>query len=161
MTVRKSFYEAIGGFDPALRGVITEDWEFNLRALSKGRTALCRRVLARVRYHSGSQSDNAIGTLLGSAKVLRYALEKNEGTRCFESEIDSIIKHHSASAFNAAFAVGEFQLAKTALQQPYLALDDSRFMWKKRIVSMPCLLRYVMWFVSQIFSTLQIKICHM
>lgn len=155
MTVRKSFYEAIGGFDPAFRGVIAEDWEFNLRALSKGRTALCRRVLARIRYHSGSQSDNKIGTLLGLAKVLRYALEKHDGTRRFESEIDRIIKHHSASAFNEAFADGEFQLAKTALQQPDLALNDSRFMWKKRIVSMPWLLRYIMWVISQIISKLQ------
>ncbi|MDD2881489.1 MAG: glycosyltransferase family A protein [Rhodoferax sp.] len=77
MTVRKSFYEPFGGFDPAFQRIITNDWEFNLRAISKGRAALCRRVLARVRYHTRSQSDHAVRTHLGAAKLLQHALECN------------------------------------------------------------------------------------
>ncbi|APW45103.1 glycosyltransferase family 2 protein [Rhodoferax antarcticus] len=150
MTIRKSFYESIGGFNPEFRRVITEDWEFNLRALSKGQTALCRRVLARVRYHSGSQSDSTVRTHLGAAKVLRHALATHEGARRFEPEIVQAIQRHSAQAFNAAFAEGEFQLAAEALKQPHLTLNDQRFVWKCRIIQLPNPLRQIVWRLSQI-----------
>lgn len=157
MTVRKSFYEAIGGYDPALRGVITEDWEFNLRALSKGRTALCRRVLARVRYHSGSQSDNMIRNILGAVRVLRYALETHDGACRFEAEIVQTVERLGRQAFDVAYACGEFQLAEIALKQHYLETDDSRLILKRYIVSMPYVLRYPIWFLSQQISELRHK----
>ena len=152
MTIRKSFYEAIGGFNPAFRGVITEDWEFNLRALSKGRAALCRRVLARVRYHSGNQSGDVVRTHLGAAKILQHALNTHDGASRFKEEIETIIRLNSNNAFHEAFARGHFHLSKIALKQPYLVIDSSRFMWKKKIVSMPRFLRYLLWLLSQKLS---------
>ena len=150
MTVRKSFYEAIGGFDPAFHRIITEDWEFNLRALSKGRAALCRRVLARVRYHCGSQSDNTVRMHLGAAKVLQHALDKHDGAHRYEAEVVQAIQLHSAQAFNAAYAEGNFPLAKQALKQPHLVLNDKRFLWKQRILRLPSPLRQIMWRLSQL-----------
>jgi glycosyltransferase involved in cell wall biosynthesis len=150
MTVRKSFYEAIGGFDPNFHRVITEDWEFNLRAVSQGRVALCRRVLARVRYHTGSQSDNAVRTQLGAVKVLQYALVKHSGVNRYAAEITETMERHSAQAFNAAFAEGNFELAKHALKSPHLAINDKRFLWKLRIIRMPSYFRRLLWQLSQI-----------
>lgn len=155
MTVRKSFYEAIGGFDPAFHRVITEDWEFNLRALSKGRVALCRRVLARVRYHTGSQSDNTVRTHLGAAKVLQYCLETHDGARRFEPEISHTIERHSAQAFNAAYAQGDFKQALIALKLPKLTLKDRTFLLKCRILAMPSLLRGMAWKFTQWLSALK------
>jgi len=155
MTVRKSLYQAIGGFDPAFHRVITEDWEFNLRALSKGRVALCRRVLARVRYHIGSQSDSVVRTHLGAAKVLQHALATHDGARRFESEMLQAMQQHSAQAFNAAYAAGDFKHALIALQQPHLTLSDQTFHLKCRILALPAPLRQVAWKISQWLSPLK------
>lgn len=152
MSVRRSFYEAIGGFDPAFHRVITEDWEFNLRALSLGQAALCRRVLARVRYHRGSQSDNIVRTHLGAAKVLQYALENHQGARRYESEMMQAIQRHSAQAFNAAYAEGNFERAAQALKQPHLTLSDKTFHLKRQILALPSPLRQVAWQLSQWLS---------
>ena len=150
MVVRKSFYDTIGGFDVTFHRVITEDWEFNLRALSKGRAALCRKVLARVRYHCGSQSDNTVRLHLGAAKVLQHALETHEGTHRYQPEILKIIQRHSAQAFNAAYAEGNFLLANEALKQPHLVLNDARFVWKRRILQLPSTFRQIAWRLSQL-----------
>ena len=155
MTVRRSFYEAIGGFDPAFHRVITEDWEFNLRALSRGRVALCRRVLARVRYHTGSQSDSVVRTHLGAAKVLEYSLENHPGARRHEPEMVKAIQRHSAQAFNAAYADGDFQLAAQALNQPYLVLTDRIFRLKRQILALPKPIRPVAWQMSRWLSKLK------
>lgn len=150
MTVRRSFYQALGGFDPAFHRVITEDWEFNLRALSKGQAALCRRVLARVRYHTGSQSDNTVRLHLGAAKVLQHAVETHGAAQQYRAEILLAIQRQSAQAFNAAYAEGNFTLAIQALQQPHLVLNDSRFFWKRRILQLPSIFRRLLWKLSQI-----------
>jgi glycosyltransferase involved in cell wall biosynthesis len=155
MTVRKSFYESIGGFDPAFHKIITEDWEFNLRAISLGKTALCRRVLARVRYHTGSQSDSTVRTHLGAAKVLKFALKQHKGAGRFEKEILNSIEQHSAQAFNAAYAEGNFQYVSQALQQPHLVLNDSKFKWKRRVFQLPGPVRGLVWTGTQIASSLK------
>jgi glycosyltransferase involved in cell wall biosynthesis len=155
MAVRKSFYQRIGGFDPAFHRIITEDWEFNLRALSQGQAGLCRRVLARVRYHSGSQSDSTVRTHLGAAKVLKYSLDHHANVRRFEPEITKAIQHHSAQAFNTAYTQGDFQHIEMALHQPHLVLDDTLFTLKKQIVSLPAPLRQLAWKLSQWLSPLK------
>lgn len=155
MTVRKSFYQRIGGFDPTFHRIITEDWEFNLRALSQGRAALCRRVLARVRYHSGSQSDSTVRTHLGAAQVLQYSLDHHVNARRYEPEITKIIQEKSAQAFNAAYSQADFKHAQIALLQPHLVLNDSLFALKKLIVSLPAPLRLLAWQLSQWLSPLK------
>lgn len=150
MTLRKSFYEAIGGFYPKFRGVITEDWEFNLRALSIGRVALCRRVLARVRYHTGSQSDNTVRTHLGAVKILQYALTTHSGANVYAAEITEAMQRHCAQAFNAAFAEGSFDLAIQASKSPHFVLREKHIFWKLRIITMPNFLRRTLWWLSQL-----------
>lgn len=156
MTVHKPFYEAIGGFDPAFHRVVTEDWEFNLRALSRGRTALCRRVLARVRYHSGSQSDNTLRTHLGATKVLRHAMETHPGADRYAAEMQQAIEWHYTRAFNLAFAQGDFLAARYVLEQQNLGLEGPRFQWKRRILTWPEPLRRASWKTVQWASSLRV-----
>lgn len=155
MTMRKAFYEKIGGFDPQFKGVITEDWEFNLRAISEGTVARCRFPLVRIRYHTGSQSDSGVRTHLGAAKVLEYAMRNHRGATPFTNEITDHIRTHSAKAFNAAFAEGRFDLALQALKQPYLQLSGRKFEMKKSVLNLPEPLRRAAWLVTQKLSTLR------
>lgn len=149
MTVKTAFYQRIGGFDPSFRRVVTEDWEFNLRAIANGHVALYRRPLVRVRYHTGSQSDSSVRLHLGAAKVLKHCLEQHPPASRYEGEILQEIERHSGLAFNAAFAAGDFAHAKQALTQPHLHLAGAKFEVKKKIVKLPHPLRLVAWQITQ------------
>lgn len=155
MTMKKTFYEKIGGFDPQFKGVITEDWEFNLRAISEGSVARCRFPLVRVRYHTGSQSDSGVRTHLGAAKVLDYSMRYHRGAKPFVNEITDHIRTHSAKAFNAAFAEGRFDLAMQALQLPDLKLTGYKFELKRSVLNLPEPLRTMAWLASQKLSPLR------
>lgn len=152
MTVKAEFYKKIGGFDPSFRRVVTEDWEFNLRAIANGQIALYRRPLVRVRYHSGSQSDSTVRLHLGAAKVLKHCLEQHPGANRYATEILQEIERHSAQAFNAAFAAGDFAHAEHALTQPHLSLTGAKFAVKKKIVGLPSPMRFAAWQLTQWLS---------
>ena len=47
-TVRRDFYQALGGFDPTLRGSSAENFEFELRALRRARVGLVWQPLASI-----------------------------------------------------------------------------------------------------------------
>ena len=157
MTVKTDFYKRIGGFDASFRRVVTEDWEFNLRAIANGRVALYRRPLVRVRYHTGSQSDSVVRLHLGAAKVLKYCLSHHPGATRYEPEILQEIEQHSGQAFNAAFASGDFVHAQQALEQPHLVLSGSLFKVKTRIVALPSPMRKIAWQLTQWLSLLKGK----
>lgn len=157
MTVKTTFYKRIGGFNPSFRSVVTEDWEFNLRSIASGRVALHRRPLARVRYHSGSQSDHTVRMHLGAAQVLTFCLTHHPHAARHKAQILHAIEQHSAQAFNAAFASGDFSHARQALAQPHLALSGSKFNMKKCIVEFPNPLRKAAWQLTQCLSPLQRK----
>lgn len=157
MTVKVDFYKNIGGFDPSFRRVVTEDWEFNLRAIAHGKVALYRRPLARVRYHSGSQSDSAIRLHLGASHVLEHSLKTHPGAVQYKAEIMQEITRHGAQAFNAAYAAGEFAYARQALALPHLSLCGRVFQLKKLIVSLPSPFRSMAWRLTQWLSALQGK----
>jgi glycosyltransferase involved in cell wall biosynthesis len=155
MTMKKIFYQKIAGFDEQFKGIVTEDWEFNLRAISEGSVARCRFPLVRVRYHTGSQSDSSVRTHLGAAKVLDYSMCHHRGAQKYVNEITDHISTHSTKAFNAAYAEGRFELALQALRLPYLRLSDRKFEVKKWVLRLPEPLRKAAWSLTQKLSTLR------
>ena len=158
MTVKTAFYKRIGGFDTSFRRVVTEDWEFNLRAIAHGQVALYRRPLVRVRYHSGSQSDNTVRLHLGAAKVLKHCLQQHPAASHHKGEILQVIERHIAQAFNAAFASGDFIHAEQALVQPDLTLTGPTFALKRFILKLKPPLRQMVWQLSQWLSPLKRKV---
>ncbi|HEX2542198.1 MAG TPA: glycosyltransferase [Caldimonas sp.] len=67
VVVRKSVYEAVGGFDPALKFLI--DWEMWVRIAAHGPVAYCPEVLAEYRVHGESET----ARLRASAGITRDA----------------------------------------------------------------------------------------
>ncbi len=148
LTIRKLFFERIGGFDCAFKGVGAEDWEFTLRAVALGNVALCKRPLARVRKHDGNDSGDAMKMSLGEAKILEYGLSHHAGARRYEAAIRRSIAARRASAFDAAFARGDFDLANGLLE--LLPPErDTKLRIKSFIATLPASLRSPLWRLTQ------------
>ncbi|MGE5386998.1 MAG: glycosyltransferase family 2 protein [Betaproteobacteria bacterium] len=148
LTVRKEFFERIGGFDTKFKGVGAEDWEFTLRALALGNIALCKRPLARVRKHEGNDSGDAMKMSLGEAQILEHGLSHHPGARRYEEAIHRSIAARRASAFDAAFARGDFDLAGRLLEL-LPPRHDPRFRLKSFIATLPAALRSPLWRLTQ------------
>lgn len=149
MVVRKKFYEEIDGFNPKLNKIVTEDWEFNLRAIDNGSVALCKRPLARVRYHDQNQSGSPVRLALGAATILEFSLKNHKSAEKYRDEILQHITNYSGQAFDVAFSAGDFRSASMALALPYFKKQDLKSQIKQRILLLPKLIRYPVWRLSQ------------
>ena len=129
---------------------MTEDWKFNLRAIDNRKIALCRRPLARVRFHDSNQSGSPIRLALGAATILKFALSTHNSAKKYTKEIEERIAIYSNQAFYVAFSVGDFRSAEKALTLPYFNKKDSKTEIKKRILSLPAIIRQPLWRLTQI-----------
>lgn len=149
LIMRKQFFDTIGGYDQTFQGVGAEDWEFTLRAISSGRVALCLPTLARVRRHSGNDSANAMHMNLGEAKILEFSLAHHKSTDQYRVDILKTIDERRTRAFDAAYASGDFNLAKIIKIKLNKKPKGLRFIAKIIIISLPSKLRGFFWKLTQ------------
>jgi glycosyltransferase involved in cell wall biosynthesis len=150
ITFQKSFFEKLGGYNPAFNKIGAEDWEFTLRAIGDGNVALCTRPLARIRKHAGNASADPIEKSIGEAKILEFALEHHRAAGKHQDFIRNSIRKRRIDAFNASFAKGNFDGAVKILsllqgKRP----SDLKFQVKNIITSLPDPLRRAAWWVIQ------------
>ncbi|MDB5816036.1 MAG: glycosyltransferase [Rhodocyclales bacterium] len=149
MMLRKDFFERIGRYDTAFRDVGAEDWEFTLRAICHGRVAMCTRPLVRVRKHEGNDSRNATRMSLGEAFILEHALQHHPGALLHRQAILASVDARRWSAFDGAFAAGEFRLAHDTLAKMRRKPRALKFTMKRFVLSLPDKLRKPLWRLSQ------------
>lgn len=147
--VRRAFYREIGGFDTRFNGVGGEDWEFTLRVLALGEVAICKRVLARIRRHDTNDSADSMFMMQGTADILEYALKAHQGAAQYHAAILKEIDCRRASVFDAAFARGNFALAKKMLHMLGSKPSHLKFRLKVLITHLPAWLRQPLWRISQ------------
>ncbi|WP_036166221.1 glycosyltransferase family 2 protein [Massilia sp. 9096] len=146
---RKTFFDAIGGYDPRFKGVGSEDLEFTLRVIDKGRVALCTRPLARVRKHDGNISATPMRQVKGEIEILEFALQRHDAAQRYRDEVRSSLRRRRIDLFNAAFSHGDFDVAASTLSRLDDLPDDRKFRMKKLITNLPELVRTPLWRVSQ------------
>jgi len=154
MSVKRDFYIKIGGFDTSLNKIVTEDWEFNLRAIDNGSIALCRRPLARVRYHAGNQSGDSLKLAMGAVHILEYSLTKHKEAHRYNHEIKNKISEFTAMAFTTAFAIGQLDTALKIIESPYFKDKSRNIKIKIKILQLPTALRYAFWYTSKSFASI-------
>jgi hypothetical protein len=154
MMIRRQHYFDIGGFNIKFRGCATEDWEFHLRAIQSSNVALCRRVLARVRYHPGTLSSDGLKVLMGAKHTLGHALKNHQAARLYAEEIGETISNHLRRAFDAAFASKNFLCALDVLHAPEFSAGNFGNRVKIFIVKCPSPIRLVLWSGAMLASSL-------
>ncbi len=149
MLVRKNFFERIGGYDTAFRNVGAEDWEFTLRAICHGRVAVCVRPLVRVRKHAGNDSRDATRMSLGESQILEHALRHHPGASTHREAILSSVDARRLSAFDSAFAEGDFEIARDTLARLGQKPRTFKFVMKCAVLGLPGTLRKPLWRLTQ------------
>ena len=145
----KAFYQSIGGYDPKFNRVGAEDWEFTLRAIALGRVAVCTKPLVRIRKHAGNDSHDAMRMNLGEADILDFALVKHPGADRLATEILTSIDARRIRAFDAAFALGNFELAAQLEHKLRNKPTGLKSRLKHIILNSPTPLRKLLWRASQ------------
>lgn len=75
--IRRSFFQALGGFDPLLE--LGEDWDLWLRASRRGAIGLVPIVALHRRLHDRNISRDPVRAALGDIAVLRKFLSEPDG----------------------------------------------------------------------------------
>jgi glycosyltransferase involved in cell wall biosynthesis len=149
LTIKKSHFEQIGGYNTAFRHIGAEDWEFTLRAIENGRVAFSTPPLARVRRHAGNDSGDLLRMNLGEADILQHALAAHTKARELEKELTHTINERLIMAFDIAYAAGQFQTARQIAPRIKTPAIPAKF-WLKRLISaLPTPLRQALWRLTQ------------
>jgi glycosyltransferase involved in cell wall biosynthesis len=147
--VRKSTYEAIGGYDPRFNRVGAEDWEFVLRLAAAARISLCATPLVRVRKHANNDSVDNDRQIRGCVQILEFALEHHPHALQYRDAIERGIDERRVLLFDGAFARGEFDRAAELLDLFRRRPHALRFRLKVFITRLPRLLRQPLWRATQ------------
>ena len=110
-TVKKSFYQRIGGFNPVFNRMPSEDWEYTLRALASGKTAICALPLVRIRHHESNDSRDLLQRELGEVEILKYALQNHDAARLHRLVIEEGIQRRHRKVFYESFRKRQFGVA--------------------------------------------------
>jgi glycosyltransferase involved in cell wall biosynthesis len=114
-TIKKHFYQTIGGFNSAFNGVGSEDWEYTLRAIASGDIALCTIPLVKIRKHAGNDSHDKVRQLLGEVMVLEHAMAFHKQATKYSQTILEGINSRRINAFELAFGSKQYQTATRIL----------------------------------------------
>jgi glycosyltransferase involved in cell wall biosynthesis len=148
-TLKKAFYEAIGGFDSRFNRVGAEDGEFTLRAAAAGKIAVCGTPLARIRRHDGNDSADALYMIVGSAQILEYASVHHRNVQAYVPALKDMVDTLRLSAADDAFAQGRFDIARQMFRHRPGRPVGLKFKLKKIITDLPGPLRTLAWKATQ------------
>jgi glycosyltransferase involved in cell wall biosynthesis len=147
--VRRSLYTELGGYDPAFNGVGAEDYEFCLRLVEAGETAICTEPLIRIRRHGANDSTDNVRQVNGTVQILEHALAHHRSGPVYRDAILDSIEERRLDVFNGAFARGAFDIAAQTLALLRHPPQDAKFKLKALITRLPHLLRRPLWRLSQ------------
>ena len=147
--VRRSLYADIGGYDSRFNGVGAEDFEFALRLVEAGETALGKEALVRIRRHSANDSTDNVRQVYGTIQILEFALINHRSGAVYREAIQRSMEERRLDVFNGAFARGAFDIAAQMLALLRDPPTDKKFRLKTLITRLPHLLRQPLWRLSQ------------
>lgn len=139
VTIKKDFYQSIGGYNPAFNGIGSEDWEYTLRAIATGDIALCTTPLVKIRRHVGNDSRDKVRQLLGEVTVLEHALACHEQAAEYRETILEGINSRRIQAFELAFGSKQYQAATSILPLIIKRPASSKFFIKAKITEIVAL----------------------
>lgn len=147
--IRRSVYNAIGGYDVQFNGVGAEDYEFTLRLIDHANVALCATPLVKVRKHGGNDSSDNVRQERGCVQILEFALAHHPGAARHRAAILDSIDLRRVDIFNGAFARGAFDIAQETLVALRQTPRDRKFALKVHILRLPPVLRKLAWRLTQ------------
>ncbi len=107
---RRDFVLEIGGFDPRVSRLPTEDFEFLLRCNEHPFAVAQREPLVGIRRHEGNLSAGLLKAILSDIKVLGFARDHHRLGKVYRDEIDAEILRRTLDSTDLAFRAGDKRL---------------------------------------------------
>jgi len=101
--LRRDFYQTLGGFDSALRGSSAENFEFELRALQRGRVGLVWQPLASVVRYGGNASADGAKMAMDVVGCLEFVLAHHDLGPEERRAVEAELQRRLPSAVDGAF----------------------------------------------------------
>lgn len=108
-TIRKYLFQTLGGFNPRMRGISAEDFEFELRAIRSARVGLIWRPLVTITRHAGNASVDGSKMAMDLVDCLRFAQENHDLTAVEMSAVEAELQRRLPDAMDGAFTLRRFQ----------------------------------------------------
>lgn len=147
--IRRSLYTELGGYDSRFNGVGAEDFEFALRLVEAGETAVCATPMIRIRRHAANDSTDNVRQVHGTIQILEFALAHHRSATLYGEAVLTSMEERRLAVFNGAFARGAFDMATQMLDSLRHPPSDKKFRRKAMIMRLPPLLRRLLWRLSQ------------
>jgi len=107
-TLRRAFYQELGGFNPALRGSSAENFEFELRALRRARIGLVWQPLASVVRYGGNASADGAKMAMDLVACLDFALSRHDLPPAEADAVEAELQRRLPDAIDGAFRHADF-----------------------------------------------------
>ncbi len=117
MAMRRDFYLTLGGYDPQVRGIKSEDVEFLVRAISRGRLAISWTSSVDYRVHEGNSTRSFAQAALGRLKIFEKIRAEHPLTTSFQKALDLDIPKRRARALDDAYRLRDFKLVRELAPQ--------------------------------------------
>lgn len=103
--LKRSAFDALGGYTAALSRLGPEDWEFTLRLMDRPPVGVLFAPLVGVRKHTGNRSGGKAFMNDGGLTILRHILEHHpQVAGDFRTEVEAKLAEETAAAVDMAFA---------------------------------------------------------
>lgn len=120
MIVQKDLFEKAGGYDPAVRGIKTEDMEFMTRALPVAQLAFAWGAQVDYRMHGANNGGDLLAQYIGRWRIFEYVRDKDEhGSVPLAEALDADLPSRRNAVVRTAFRHGELDvLPEVAARMP-------------------------------------------
>jgi glycosyltransferase involved in cell wall biosynthesis len=111
MVMKRDFALGIGGYDPRMFGIPSEDVEFLIRALTYGNLSLVWQPMVRYRIHTGNFSKNASARAVGRWRILEHVRECHPHLPLsFRRALDKDLPRRRRKILRLAYELGDWDL---------------------------------------------------
>jgi glycosyltransferase involved in cell wall biosynthesis len=133
----RALVAAVGGFDPALRGLRPEDGEFTLRCLYRAAIGALPDPLVTIRRHDGNTTRDVVRTLVDEVTALQFVRAHHEAAQPYWPVIDAQIRRRRIAAAHGAFAQGDHALLRRLVADIAPADRGTALRAKAAVASLP------------------------
>jgi glycosyltransferase involved in cell wall biosynthesis len=111
MVVHRELFEQVGGFDPAVRGIKTEDMEFMTRALPVARLAFAWAARVDYRMHESNNGGDLLAQYIGRWRIFEYVRQKDRhGSAALTAALEEDLPRRRRAVIRTAFRHGELDV---------------------------------------------------
>ena len=134
---RRSLFDRVGGYTPALSRLRCEDWEFTLKAIDGTPVLAISDATVGIRKHAGNFSGCTQEVVQAQVMILQYALAHHPGAAAYRNVVEAEIASRSRDAAELAFTNGQFATALAMLKNVPPSYWHARLRAKSLIAGLP------------------------